>query len=183
MSLPIRSAEASIWSKSKEFRDQAHDEATDHQKQFMYLPLNVFWKRTNIRTLTAAYKADLLKRMSKHRREKQMNKYAEQFHAQLYKVSRWDDLPFLFELKFIEDIEIAANQPDKLGIQTTVGCATMPTEHDPSTSEYTKLVPLRVLLVTDNRTNQFEIDQNSGDFEVIFEFHLRCAVFSNEKKI
>lgn len=150
----------------------------------MYLPLNVFWKRTNIRALTASFHADILKRMSKKRREKQLKKYAEQFHAQLWKFTRWDDLPFLSELKFIEDIEIAANQPDKLGIETAFGCATMTTEHDPSTSKHTEIArsPLRGLLVTDNQTNQFEIDRNLGAFEVVFEFHLLCAVFSNEKK-
>lgn len=83
-----------------------HDDANDHQKKFLYLPLNLFLEKTNVRSGVEEHFADKLSSLkTKEKRESQLVSYSKQFHKILYKIDRWEDTncrPLKY-LKFVDE--------------------------------------------------------------------------------
>ncbi|XP_055295613.1 uncharacterized protein LOC129565135 isoform X2 [Sitodiplosis mosellana] len=86
---------ASIWSLKKNEQEKVHDDATDHQKQFIYLPLHVFVENTNAKKL-------MHKEAVKAKQDLDLvNKYVQGLHPHLHVVTGWR--PFMKKLKFNEN--------------------------------------------------------------------------------
>lgn len=92
---------AAIWSLSKEERADIHKRATDSQKKFIYLPLNLLQKTTNINQLVRKSRKDHIDRKS-------LKEIVEQIHKRLVDVESW--LPNLSALKFLDDDTIQSNE-------------------------------------------------------------------------
>lgn len=88
---------ATIWSLSKEQRSDVHNKATKSQKNFIYLPLHMLKKATNIH--------QLIRQFGEHRGHEQMDKhmldrYVDQIHKRMIEVEAWQ--PILSGLKFLD---------------------------------------------------------------------------------
>ena len=88
---------AAIWSLSKEDRANVYEKATKRQRKFIYLPLNVLQKETNI--------SQLVQEMLKERKYNEamirtiLERQVFQAHKYLTQVKSWP--PFLNGLKFL----------------------------------------------------------------------------------
>lgn len=97
---------AAIWSLSEKARTAIHDEATEFQKGFIYLPLHLFQLTTNVYTLVQEFE--------EFRGNDQMDRtvvdqHVVQIHKQLIEVESWP--PSITGLKFL-------NEPDWVKPQT-----------------------------------------------------------------
>lgn len=85
-------SDARIWSLSKRERSRIFEKATEHQKQFLCLPLHVFKDATNIKSLID---------FSVQQSDCTVDAYVEQIHNSLPKIKKWSlELDYL---KFADD--------------------------------------------------------------------------------
>lgn len=88
---------AAIWSLPKETRADVYEKATKLQRKFIYLPLYIFQKETNI--------SQLVQKLLKERKYNEamirtiMKRQVFQAHKNLAEVKSWP--PFLSDLKFL----------------------------------------------------------------------------------
>lgn len=91
-------SDARIWSLSKREQKRIFNAASDHQKKFLCLPLNVLMEQTNICSLV---------RKTAHQQSYMLKDYVEYVHGILPKIGKW--LPELQDLKFLDDAELDQN--------------------------------------------------------------------------
>lgn len=101
MFLFLSHSDACIWSLSKKERMQIHKKATDHEKQFLYLPLHVFRKTTNLAKLLAPEPPGPDVNTS------DIDSICNYSHKQLYRVGHWHE-----ELRKLEFVGIDEHDND-----------------------------------------------------------------------
>ncbi|XP_055295620.1 uncharacterized protein LOC129565137 [Sitodiplosis mosellana] len=89
---------AAIWSLSEEDRVDVHNKATNCQRKFLYLPLHVLQKETNIYQLVQAFEESQGNDVA----GANLERHVAQVHKQLAEVESWPQ--FLSGLKFLSEV-------------------------------------------------------------------------------
>lgn len=141
--LQLFASDARIWTLTKREQKRIFNAASDHQMQFLCLPLHVLKEQTNIRSLVG---------VSAHQKGYTLDDFVEYIYKILPKIDKW--LPELHDLKFLNDADLDKSDAQQVDppidlsstFSSTHSSDTISSTHSSDTKQNTRVLRKRKVL-------------------------------------